>query len=79
MKESLIKSPAFTEGQDYDIEYSEILEWATDSEGGGLPQVSAVPFSHWLDLVWNDFDDGSATQKIGDVLSGALAFWKGET
>jgi hypothetical protein len=55
----------------------EIFKWATSDTGGGLPAVSALPFSSWIDNQWNEYDDGSGTQTNEDVLKAAVAFWTG--
>jgi len=56
------------------VSYSMILEYIIDSDE--LPGVSARPFARWLNEEWNGFnEDGDATN--GDVLQGALLFWRG--
>lgn len=42
-----------------------------------LPPESAGPFAVWLNENWNNWnEDGDLTN--GDVIQGALAFWRGE-
>lgn len=42
-----------------------------------LPPESARPFAAYLHEVWNDYnEDGTATN--GEVIAGALAFWRGQ-
>lgn len=42
-----------------------------------LPPESAGPFAVWLNENWNNWnEDGDLTN--GDVIEGALAFWRGE-
>lgn len=44
---------------------------------GELPIESARPFAAWLDEGWNDWnEDGDLTN--GQVISGALAYWRGQ-
>lgn len=44
-----------------------------------LPEVSAFPFAHWLNESWFDFvDDPEANRTNGQVISGALAAWRGQ-
>lgn len=48
-------------------------------EAGELPRESAQPFGDWLDGVWNDYTDpGDPTQTNGDVIAGALSYWRGQ-
>lgn len=56
---------------------SEILAWTTSDAGGSLPNVSARPFTEWLNGTWNQFDDGSGTQTNENILKGALEHWTG--
>ena len=42
-----------------------------------LPSVSARPFAAWIHENWNDWnEDGDLTN--GQVIAGALAFWRGQ-
>lgn len=42
-----------------------------------LPIESARPFAAWLDENWNGYnEEGNLTN--GDVIAGALAFWRGQ-
>ncbi|WP_395759463.1 hypothetical protein OIE82_27055 [Streptomyces althioticus] len=44
--------------------------------GNELPPESARPFAEWLEGVWFSFnEDGDKTN--GQVISGALAHWRG--
>jgi hypothetical protein len=44
---------------------------------GALPRESAKPFASYVHERWNDYsEDGELTN--GDVIAGALAFWRGE-
>jgi hypothetical protein len=54
-----------------------IAAFVVDAEE--LPWESARPFGEWLDGVWNDYTDpDDPTQTNGDVISGALAYWRGQ-
>lgn len=46
-------------------------------ETGELPAESADPFATWLDQAWNDWNE-DGTRTIGEVIAGALAFWRGQ-
>lgn len=44
-----------------------------------LPPVSAEPFAAYLYQVWFDFEDPDRTDLTnGDVIEGALSFWRGQ-
>lgn len=45
---------------------------------GMLPGVSAQPFATWLNEVWYEFVGEDGTTNNGDVIQGALAFWRGQ-
>lgn len=42
-----------------------------------LPPISAEPFAVWLNEVWYEFVGEDGTTNNGDVIQGALAFWRG--
>ncbi len=65
--------------EDDGFAYFKILNWADSDTGGGLPYVSALPFAHWLNNAWNDFDDGEGKLTNEDVLKGALDHWTGKS
>lgn len=48
-------------------------------EAGSLPTESAGPFADWLDGVFDEYvvpDNDKQTN--GDVIKGALAYWRGQ-
>lgn len=52
-----------------------IHEYVTSN--GELPEESARPFAAWLDEAWNEWnEDGRLTN--GEVIAGALAYWRGQ-
>jgi hypothetical protein len=54
-----------------------IAAYVVDTEE--LPQESARPFGQYLDSAWNDYiDPDNPALTNGDVISGALAFWRGQ-
>lgn len=73
----LITQPANFEESTFG--YFEMVEWAKDDEGGGLPDVSARPFAAWLDGTWNEFDDGTGKQTNDNILQGAWESWTGRS
>ena len=55
---------------------TEAMIYAYVTEKNELPPYSARPFAAWLFTVWNSFnEDGDNTN--GDVITGALADWRG--
>lgn len=59
-----------------DVDWTDLLDWARDEEGGQLPRASARHFADWLNAAWNDWtEDEEATVK--DVLEGAVTEWCG--
>lgn len=42
-----------------------------------LPVHSARPFAAWLDETWNEFNEDE-DQTVGEVIAGALAYWRGQ-
>lgn len=68
----LLDNPAFAT----EVEWTDLMDWAQDDEGGQLPRESAFPFADWLNSSWNDWtEDEEATVK--DVLEGAVTQWCG--
>lgn len=48
-------------------------------EAEELPRVSALPFATYLDREWGEYiDPDNPALTNGDVISGALAFWRGQ-
>ncbi|MFF0183475.1 hypothetical protein [Streptomyces sp. NPDC005244] len=48
-------------------------------EAGHLPMESAGPFADWLDGVFDEYvEDGNDKQTNGEVVSGALKYWRGQ-
>lgn len=48
-------------------------------EAEELPWESAQPFGQWLNEVWNDYTDrDNPALTNGDVIKGALAYWRGQ-
>lgn len=46
-------------------------------EEGELPEESARPFGEYMHAQWNDYvESETVTQR--DLISGGLAFWRGE-
>lgn len=43
---------------------------------GELPRASAEPFSEYVHYEWNDYVEGQ-TITNGDVIAGALEWWRG--
>jgi hypothetical protein len=67
-----LDQPAFR----YMILKDDILSWALDPNGGGLPAASAMAFTAWLDENWNDFSEDTEVT-VEQVLQGAVADWCG--
>lgn len=58
-----------------EVEEGMIREYVISSEA--LPPESAKPFAAYIHDVWNDYnEDGELTN--GDVIAGALAYWRGQ-
>lgn len=58
------------------LELLDIVDWASEPSGGGLPEPSATAFAEWLDEEVCTFnEDGDKTNE--DVLKGALSYWTG--
>lgn len=45
---------------------------------GELPEESAKAFATYADENWYEYNDNSSTQTNADIISGMLAYWRGQ-
>jgi len=58
------------------VDWSQIRDWASDPDLGGLPAASARAFATWLNENWNNWtEDEEAT--VRSILEGAVTDWCG--
>lgn len=57
---------------------SEQAIFATVRAADELPVASAMAFARWLYNEWVEYDDDTGIQTNGQIIAGALAFWRGQ-
>jgi len=58
------------------VDWSQINDWASDPDLGGLPTASARAFATWLNENWDDWTENEEAT-VKDILEGAVTDWCG--